>query len=164
MTVAADSERWKVLSRLVEIRSHYLTMIGERLQDTRGRELEYWRVEKPDSLLIITIQRGRMVLPARSYRPGVGRTTLDFAGGRLEDPDRITETALEIVQREFELDGGDPLVSLEPLTSAGWDVDSSSSSQQVYGVVAELTPARTVPERAIGACHPATAQGAREPP
>jgi hypothetical protein len=162
MTKEADAERWKVVSRVVEIRSHVLTMIGERLQDKEGHELEYWRVEKPDSLLIVTIQSGRMVLPARAYRPGVGRTTLDFAGGRLEDPGRIAETARKIVQRELALDDGDPFLSLEPLNRTGWDVDSSSSSQRVFGVVAELAPHRTIPERAIGACYPATALGASE--
>jgi hypothetical protein len=46
-------------------------MIGERLLDGAGRELDYWRVEKPDSLLVITVHRGNLILPARSYRPGV---------------------------------------------------------------------------------------------
>ena len=92
----------------------------------------------------------------------MGRTTLDFAGGRLEEPGRIAETARTIVQRELELDDGDPLLSLEPLNSTGWDVDSSSSRQCVFGAVAELAAHRTVPERAVCALVSATALGASE--
>jgi len=89
MTAKSDEEPWLLLSQMVEVRSPWLSVIGERLRDATGREREYWRVEKPDSLLVITIQDGRLLLPARSYRPGVGRTTLDFAGGRLQDPSMI---------------------------------------------------------------------------
>ncbi|MGO9333856.1 MAG: NUDIX hydrolase [Acidimicrobiales bacterium] len=162
MTATPDGERWQLLSRMVEVRSPWLSMIGERLCDATGHEREYWRVEKPDSLLVITIQNGRLVLPARSYRPGVGRATLDFAGGRLEDPCKIGETAQAIVRREFKLADGDLFVSQEELNRTGWDVDSASSSQRVYGVVAELPGELLVPEHSVGACYPATALGARE--
>jgi hypothetical protein len=93
MTAKPDEEPWQLLSQMVEVRSPWLSVIGERLRDATGREHEYWRVEKSDSLLVITIQDGRLLLPARSYRPGVGRTTLDFAGGRLQDPSMIPDGA-----------------------------------------------------------------------
>jgi len=48
---------WQYLSRIVEIRSPWLSVIGERLVDGAGQELDYWRVEKPDSLLVITVHR-----------------------------------------------------------------------------------------------------------
>jgi hypothetical protein len=162
MTAEADKQRWQVLSQIVEVRSPWLSMIGERLRDETGQEREYWRLEKADSLLVITIQNGRLVLPARSYRPGVGRATLDFAGGRLQDPGMIRETAQDIVRREFKLNGGDSFVSLQELNRTGWDVDSSSSSQRVYGAVAELPRELPIPEHGVGACYPATALGARE--
>jgi hypothetical protein len=134
----------------------------ERMQDATGQDRECWRVEETDSFLVITIQDSRMLLPPRSYRPGVGRTTLDFAGGRLKDPGMMAEVAEAIVRRKFNLGGGSLFASLERLNSVGWDVDSSSSSQRVYGVVAELTRDLCVPEQSIGASYPATAQGARE--
>ena len=162
MTAKPDEEPWQLLSQMVEVRSPWLSVIGERLRDATGREHEYWRVEKSDSLLVITIQDGRLLLPARSYRPGVGRTTLDFAGGRLQDPSMIPETAQAIVRREFNLGGGDLFASLEGLNRVGWDVDSSSSSQRVYGTVAELPRDLLVPEYSIGASYPATDLGARE--
>ena len=47
----------------------------------------------------------------------------------------IPETAQVIVRREFNLGGGDLFASLEGLNPVGWDVDSSSSSQRLYGTV-----------------------------
>jgi hypothetical protein len=67
-----------------------------------------------------------------------------------------------IVRREFKLDGGDLFASLEELNCVGWDVDSSSSSQCVYGVVAELPRELPIPEHSVGASHLATVLGARE--
>ena len=162
MTAKSDKEPWQLLSQIVEVRSPWLSVIGERLRDATGQEREYWRVVKPDSLLVITIQDGRLLLPARSYRPGVGRTTLDFAGGRLQDPSMIPETAQVIVRREFNLGGDDLFASLEGLNRVGWDVDSSSSSQHLYGTVAELPRDLLIPESSIGASYPATDLGARE--
>lgn len=162
MTTKPDEQRWDFLSRIVEIRSPWLSMIGERLRDGAGQELEYWRVEKPDSLVVITVREGRLILPRRSYRPGVGRTTLDFAGGRLEDPSLIAETAQAIVRREFKLSGGDLFASRESLNHIGWDVDSSSSSQRAYGIAAELRQDVLIADDDIGASYPATILGGRE--
>jgi len=162
MTSAPDPHPWRCLSRIVAIRSPWLSMIGERLLDGTGQELDYWRVEKPDSLLVITVHRGRLILPARSYRPGVGRVTLDFAGGRLENPGLIPETAQAIVRREFNLSGGDLVGSQVPVNHVGWDVDSSSSSQRLYGIALELRPEVVVSDESVGASYAATGQGGRE--
>ena len=44
-----SSPAWPVNDRFLELRSHWMTLIGEHLQDDRGQLLEYWRVEKADS-------------------------------------------------------------------------------------------------------------------
>jgi hypothetical protein len=162
VTHAPDPDPWRHLSRIVEIRSPWLSLIGERYLDEAGRELDYWRVEKPDSLLVITVHRGCLILPARSYRPGVARATLDFAGGRLENPSLITATAEAVVRREFDLRGDDVVASQAPLNPAGWDVDSSTSSQRVYGIALELREDAVVPDDSIGASYLATNLGGRE--
>lgn len=162
MTDTPGEDRWRVLSKMVEVRSPWLSLFGERLEDQAGNQFEYWRVERTDSLLVITVHDGRLVLPTRSYRPGVGRATLDFAGGRLQSVDMIPATAEEVVRREFNLDRGDLFASLEELNPIGWDVDSSSSNQRVFGVVGELRKQVSVAEHSIGASYPATGPGARE--
>ncbi|MGA8680260.1 MAG: NUDIX hydrolase [Acidimicrobiales bacterium] len=155
-------ERWQVLSRMVEVRSPWLSLIGERLRDGSGQELEYWRVEKPDSLLVVTLHRGRLILPPPSYRPGVGRVTLDLAGGRLLDPGRVAETAVEIARREFSLSGDAAVVNEGVLNQIGWDLDSSTSSQRVFGACVELAEEVTVSEHSLGASYAATSRGGQE--
>jgi hypothetical protein len=129
MTGAPNEDRWQVLSRMVEVRTPWMSMIGERWCEEAGRELEYWRVEKPDSLLVVTVHAGRLITPVRSFRPGVGRATLDLAGGRLDDPSTLAQTALAIVRREFKLNADDLFEYQEPLNLVGWDVDSATSSR-----------------------------------
>jgi hypothetical protein len=162
MTDAPGEDQWLVMSRMVEVRSAWLSLIGERWRDGTGQELEYWRVEKPDSLLVVTVHNDRLIAPVRSFRPGVGRTTLDLAGGRLDDPNRVAKTAQAIVRREFELTGDDLFASQEALNLVGWGVDSASSSQRVFGVAAELRRDVQVPADRLGASYPATRAGGRE--
>ena len=137
-------------------------MIGERWREGAGRDLDYWRVEKPDSLLVVTVHDGRLIAPVRSFRPGVGRTTLDLAGGRLDDPSTLAQTAQAIVRREFKLNADDLFESQEPLNLVGWDVDSAASSQHVFGVAAELRRDVQVLDDRLGASYPATGAGGRE--
>lgn len=162
VTGTPDPQPWRCLSQIVEIRSPWLSVIGERLLDGVGRELDYWRVEKPDSLLVITVHRGNLILPVRSYRPGVARATLDFAGGRLKDPGLIPATAEAVVRREFGLRGDDLVASRTALNPVGWDVDSSTSNQRVYGIALELREEVVVSDDSIGAAYPATNLGGRE--
>jgi hypothetical protein len=147
---------------MVEVRTPWMSMIGERWREGPGRELDYWRVEKPDSLLVVTVHDGRLIAPVRSFRPGVGRTTLDLAGGRLDDPNSLAQTALAIVRREFKLNADDLFESQERLNLVGWDVDSSTSSQRVFGVAAELRRDVQVLDDHLGASYPATSAGGRE--
>ena len=47
---------WQVNDRFLELRSRWMTLIGEHLQDDRGQLLEYWRVEKADSVIVLPVQ------------------------------------------------------------------------------------------------------------
>ena len=78
-----DKHQWPTLDRFVEIRSPWLTLIGETLQDEQQQVLDYWRIEKADSVVILAIQSGQFLLPVPMYRPGLGEATLDFPGGRV---------------------------------------------------------------------------------
>ena len=162
MTDARDEDVWQVLSRTVEVRTPWLSLIGERWRKGAGEEVDYWRVEKPNSLLVITIHDRRLIAPLRSFRPGVGRTTLDFAGGRLDDPSALAQAAVAIVRREFRLNSDDLFEFQEPLNLIGWDVDSATSSQRVFGIAAELRRDVHVPDDRLGASYPSTNAGGRE--
>ena len=67
-----------------------------------------------------------------------------------------------IVRREFKLNADDLFESQEPLNLVGWDVDSATSSQRVFGVAAELRRDVQVPDDRLGASYPATSAGGRE--
>ena len=68
-------QMWQVQDRFLEINSRWLTLIGEHLQDDRGEVLEYWRIEKADSVIVLPIQRDRILMPKPSYRAGIGQIT-----------------------------------------------------------------------------------------
>jgi hypothetical protein len=77
---------WQVQDRFLELHSRWVTLIAEHWQDAQGQRLEYWRIEKADSVIVLPIQKDalaqpQILLPPASYRPGVGRVTLDFPGG-----------------------------------------------------------------------------------
>ena len=82
MNQTAKSQ-WKTLDRFVEINSHWVKLIAEHLETTEGQIVEYWRVERADSVVILTIQAEKFLFPTPMYRPGVASATLDFPGGRV---------------------------------------------------------------------------------
>ncbi|WP_017661975.1 hypothetical protein [Baaleninema simplex] len=128
---------WETMSQFVAIRSPWLTLFGERLKDDRDRLLDYWRVEKADSAVIIPLHRDRFVLPKLSYRPGIGEFTLDFPGGRVPSDTAAIEVVPDILQRELGVTR-DQIDRLETLNSQGWLVNSSFSNQKLFGFVVEI--------------------------
>lgn len=131
------SPPWQVRDRFLELRSRWMTLIGEHLQDQQGEILEYWRIEKADSVIVLPIQEGQFLLPPPSYRPGVGQVTLDFPGGRVSEGQTPEETAIAVLKRELGL-GAISVTQLFPLNNECWAVNSSFSNQSLYGFVAHL--------------------------
>lgn len=148
---------WRVCDRFLELRSHWLTLIGEHLEDHQGVVLEYWRIEKADSVIILPIQNHQILLPAPSYRPGVGQATLDFPGGRVPQGADLKERAIAILQRELGI-AADAITHLSPLNPDGWPVNSSFSNQKLYGFVAHIAEGMASRGGAI-AQYPATLSG-----
>lgn len=132
-----DSSNWKVLSKMVAIDTPWIKLIGERLLDNNENELEYWRVEKDDSLVVVTKHGNNFVLPAPMYRPGIGRSTLDFPGGRVAHASNLNEIATSIVCRELNIPKS-CIESLSSLNTSGWPINSSFSNQRLFGYVAIL--------------------------
>ncbi|MBF2077244.1 MAG: NUDIX hydrolase [Synechococcales cyanobacterium T60_A2020_003] len=132
-----NSLNWPVRDRFFELHSQWLTLIGEHLDTPTGQTLEYWRVEKADSLIVLPIYEQSIFLPPPVYRPGLGETTLDFPGGRFQHGEDLHTTAQTILNRELGIDGA--IAYFYPLNAAGWPVNSSFSNQRLFGVVAELS-------------------------
>jgi hypothetical protein len=160
VTSSSNGDQWQTPSQIVEIRSQWITLVAERLRDNEGREFEYWRIEKSNSLLVVVEYRDLLVLPQPTYRPGVARVTRDLAGGRFDGSLSKRTTAQEILRREFHLTGA-VKASITELNKTGWDVDSSTSNQQFYGVVANVDASTEIPSSRIGTSYPATIEGGR---
>ena len=79
-----------------------LTLIGEHLGIEQGQLLEYWRVERAHSLIVLPLleSRLRLLLPEPMYRPGVGTATLDFPRGRVAPTPPLDIAARQILHRE----------------------------------------------------------------
>ncbi|MEA5508277.1 NUDIX hydrolase [Crocosphaera sp. UHCC 0190] len=153
-----NQPHWHVLERFIEINTPWLTLIGEKLQDERQQVLDYWRVEKADSVVIVTIQNAQFLLPTPSYRPGVKQATLDFPGGRVPSSSTPTAAVPEILYRELGILNSD-IIDLTPLNQTGWAINSSFSNQKLYGFVAEISPHTVINGDRLTGTYPTTSEG-----
>ncbi|WP_017301605.1 hypothetical protein [Nodosilinea nodulosa] len=157
---------WQVQDRFLELHSRWMTLIGEHWQDAQGQRLEYWRIEKADSVIVLPIQKDTLVqpqilLPPASYRPGVGRVTLDFPGGRRLEGQRPEEAAISILKRELgvEVTSITQLIALNP---EGWAINSSFSNQKLYGFVAHIEAGPPLSPPFTAATYPADSAGVHQ--
>ncbi len=131
--------RWTCTGQIGNFENSWLRLVGERWQDDDDQALDYWRVEKADSLIIIPQQDDRLLLPQPMFRPGIGKTTWDFPGGRLVNPEQQQQTLEQILQRELKLPAS-ALVQRVPINPEGWTVNSSFSNQRLYGFWVTIAP------------------------
>ncbi|HEY9646447.1 MAG TPA: hypothetical protein V6C88_08770 [Chroococcidiopsis sp.] len=159
---------WTIRDRFLELHSRWMTLIAEHLQDHQGNVLEYWRIEKADSVIVLPIQHlevtmptnRRILLPMPSYRPGIGQATLDLPGGRLAEGHNPQQSAIAILQRELGIETTS-IDQLIPLNSTGWAVNSSFSNQKLYAFVAHLDSIPHLDQSTI-LSYPTTATGIQQ--
>ncbi len=128
---------WQVQDRFLELHSRWLTLIGEHLRDGEGNLLEYWRVEKADSVIVLPIQDDSLIVLPPTYRPGLGKATIDFPGGRLLHGHQTETVATNILCRELGI-ASESIKELIPINLQGWAINSSFSNQKLYGFVANI--------------------------
>ncbi|MDJ0554860.1 MAG: NUDIX hydrolase [Microcoleaceae cyanobacterium MO_207.B10] len=154
----SNTNKWNTLDCFVKISSPWLTLIGEHLQDDRGKVIDYWRVEKADSVVILTIQSGNFLFPIPMYRPGLGENTLDFPGGRVPSGQKPVAIVPKILERELGITAA-AIAHLTPLNTTGWAINSSFSNQKLYGFVAEIDSNVLISDQLLGAVYPTTELG-----
>ena len=142
----------------VEICSPWLTLIGEHLQDDQGQIIDYWRVEKADSVIILTIQSEQLLLPIPTYRPGLGKKTLDFPGGRVPSGQTPVGAVPKILQRELGIKEA-AIINLTHLNTTGWAINSSFSNQKLYGFVAQIDPTISISHELLSGAYNTTKLG-----
>lgn len=151
---------WQTCDRFLDMRSKWFTLIGEHLRDHKGQLLEYWRVERAHSVIILPIQTNQLLLMPPSYRPGVGESTLDFPGGRLPETAPPEQAAKVILSRELGVEAKG-ILELESLNPNGWHINSSFSNQKLYGFVAKLHPDWDIASHCLGPTFPVSPMGIR---
>lgn len=153
--MAAD---WICERPIVTIDSPWVKLLAERWIDDQGQVLDYWRVEKAHSVIVLPLHQGKLLLPPPQFRPGVGYATLDFPGGRLPAGMTPVEVAPRLLQKELGV-APDALASVTPLNETGWIINSSFSNQLLYGVIATLHAAAEVNPALLAEVVPCDRQG-----
>ena len=142
------SRQWETISQIGSFETPWVPMVGEKIRDNDDNLLDYWRVEKPPSVVVVTIHRNKFVLPKQQYRPGIHKTTRDFPGGRLPKQfvDNPIDAVPDIIKKELRVSTGD-IVSIESLHNSrfgtvegreGWPINSSFSNQVLFGALARI--------------------------
>lgn len=78
-TIPPDAQApWQVQDRFLELHSRWMTLLGEHWLDAQGQRLEYWRIEKADSVIVLPIQQDHLgqshiLLPPLAFGLGWGR-------------------------------------------------------------------------------------------
>jgi hypothetical protein len=144
MSEPSTPRPWQRTAEIVAIASPWVRMIAERWIDDHGRELDYWRVERVPSVIVIPLWRGQILLPHPQFRPGAGRMTLDLPGGRVPVGATPLDAAPPIVHRELGIPP-ESIATLELLNEEGWLINSSFSNQLLFGVIAAIRDSAAVP-------------------
>jgi hypothetical protein len=152
------TEVWQCRDRFLSLHCRWFDLMGEHLQTPAGETLEYWRVEKVDSVIILPIHRQQFLLPPPIYRPGLGQATWDFPGGRVPEGHTAAATATAILQRELGIPSH-AVQQLVPINPTVWAINSAFSNQCLHGFVAHLQPTLEIDRAAIGQTWPTTVAG-----
>lgn len=149
---------WERLEELVRIDSDWVTLAGERWRTGDGSQVDYWRVEKADSVIVLPIQAGQILCAAPTFRPGVGCETLDLPGGRLPAGQDPADIVAALLHREL---GIEPFAieHLEPLNTERWLVNSSFSNQGLWAFTARIDADFEIPASCVGATADADRRG-----
>lgn len=130
--------KWKILDEFVKIKTKWVSFYGEHCIDENNEILEYYTVERADSIVILPFINNKLLLPMNYYRHGVKKHTLDFPGGRFEKNINKIDTIYNILQKELNV-SKENVDTIEELNSIGWIVDSSFSTQRLYAVAVHIS-------------------------
>ena len=141
-----EDEHWDLVESFVRVGSRWVTLIGERWRCDKGKILEYWRVEKKlIPLLFYPYKESTFSAPKKNFRPGVGRPTLDFPGGRLPIGMEPAEVVPDLLERELGV-SPEGIARIEQINAMPLLVNSSFSNQRLWGYAALIDEAYMVPE------------------
>lgn len=141
--------KWLKLNTITEISSPWLKIFCERWQDEQNHKLDYWRVEKADSVIVLPLWRNFIIFPSPFFRVGVNQLTYDLPGGRWHSGSQGQEVVIDILKRELGI-AAEFILTVESLNQRGWLVNSSFSNQRLYGFMAEISSDCFIHEERVG--------------
>ncbi len=143
--ISAKDTHWNLIEEFVRIGSKWVTLIGEKWRCDKGNVLEYWRVEKVDSVIVLPLLADHIICPSRVFRPGVGRPTLDFPGGRLPKGIPPDEIVPDLLEKELNIPRS-AISKIQQINDIPLLVNSSFSNQRLWGYTAVLDQDSIIPE------------------
>jgi len=152
-------KKWVLKNEISRIHSKWLTIFCEQWLDETETELEYWRVEKDDSVIVVPIQNEKIICAAPCFRPGIKELTLDFPGGRLKENISKKEAVCSILFRELGIPE-QKISTITPLNEDKWIINSSFSNQGLWSFVATIDSNYKIPSARVGARERADLAGA----
>lgn len=140
-------DKWKKIDEIVHIHSKWLDLYCETWDVGSGDICEYWRVEKADSVIVVSMYEDQFILPKPIFRPGVGEATLDFPGGRISDRSEkgLMESAKLIIEKELGA-RKENITKIEVLDAVGKYINSAFSRQRVFVAYAVIDEISTINE------------------
>lgn len=125
-------KKWTKNDTVAHIKTKWVDIFCELWTDSENESLEYWRVEKDDSLIVLVTDDNDFLLPKAQYRVGVNSETLDFPGGRFNNTrQNIEMRAIEIASKELGIKEKD-LTLIKQLSPIPLIINSSFSNQRLY--------------------------------
>ena len=129
--------KWSRLHAIAQLDSPWVTICCERWQNEQGTELDYWRAEQADSVIVLPLWRHSILLPPPFFRVGVNQLTYDFPGGRILPGKPLPTVVIEILQRELKI-AATAITKINSLNQYGWVINSSFSNQRLYAFSVEI--------------------------
>ena len=152
-------KKWVLNNEISRTHSKWVTIFCEHWLDETGTELEYWRVEKDDSVIVIPIQNEKIICAAPCFRPGIKGLSLDLPGGRLKKSTSKKEVVSSILFRELGIPE-QKISAITPLNKDKWIINSSFSNQGLWSFVATIDTYYIIPPSRVGAKENADLVGA----
>ncbi|BCX11183.1 MAG: hypothetical protein KatS3mg067_0121 [Thermosynechococcus sp.] len=120
---------WRSREELVGIPSKGVTLIAEKWLTDRGETLEYWRVEKADSVIVLPLQGDTILICLPPTLPvGVQRATVDFRGRQGLPHQTPRAMVPQILTRELGMTS-DALQAIIPISGQPGRVNGAFSNQ-----------------------------------
>ena len=133
----AKYDLWKKTKRIAQINSDWVDIYCEQWIDDKKQMLDYWRVEKADSVIIIPVYDNELLLPLEQFRPGVGYATLDFPGGRVHKNKTLEDSIYLILKKELGIKRVN-VSTLMRISKKASLINSSFSNQKLYVYLAQI--------------------------